>query len=87
MQEVLTQVEPGQSVFQLQYWLTLGPEAQNLPHSTLELQTTLVASLVSRHGRPTSLVWLTVQKSALKGMRNEVEDAVVLRLREVIAPR
>lgn len=49
-------------------------------------QTTLVASLVSRHGRPTPLVWLTVQKSALKGLRNEVEDAVVLRLREVIAP-
>jgi hypothetical protein len=30
------------------------------------------------------LVWMTVQKSALKGLRNEVEDAVVLRLRELI---
>jgi hypothetical protein len=47
-------------------------------------QTTLVASLITKHGRPTPLVWLTVQKSALKGLRNEVEDAVVLRLREVI---
>jgi hypothetical protein len=47
-------------------------------------QTTLVASLITKHGRPTPLVWLTVQKSALKGLRNEVEDAVVLRLRELI---
>jgi hypothetical protein len=47
-------------------------------------QTTLVASLVTLHGRPTPLVWLSVQKSTLKGLRNEVEDAVVLRLREVI---
>jgi hypothetical protein len=47
-------------------------------------QTTLVASLITKHGRPTPLVWLTVQKSALKGLRNEVEDAVVLRWRELI---
>jgi hypothetical protein len=47
-------------------------------------QTTLVASLITKHGRPTPLVWLTVQKSTLKGLRNEVEDAVVLRLRELI---
>ena len=47
-------------------------------------QTTLVASLITKHGRPTPLMWLTVQKSTLKGMRNEVEDAVVLRLRELI---
>lgn len=49
-------------------------------------QTTLVASLITKHGRPTPLVWMTVQKSALKGLRNEVEDAVVLRLRELIPP-
>jgi hypothetical protein len=47
-------------------------------------QTTLVASLITKHGRPTPLVWMTVQKSALKGLRNEVEDAVVLQLRELI---
>lgn len=46
--------------------------------------TTLVVSLVTGHGRSTPLVWLTVQKSLLKGMRNEVEDAVLVRLREVI---
>lgn len=49
-------------------------------------QTTLVAALKTRHGRSTPLVWLTVQKSALKGLRNEVEDSVLLRLRELIAP-
>jgi hypothetical protein len=47
-------------------------------------QTTLVVSLVTGHGRSTPLVWLTVQKSLLKGMRNEVEDAVLVRLRECI---
>jgi len=31
-------------------------------------------------------VWLTVHKSALKGMRNDAEDSVLLQLREVIAP-
>jgi hypothetical protein len=47
-------------------------------------QTTLVASLITKHGRPTPLVWMTVRKSALKGLRNEAEDTLVLRLREVI---
>jgi len=47
-------------------------------------QTTLVASLVTNHGRPTPLVWLTVQKSTLKGLRNDAEDGVILRLRELI---
>ncbi len=46
--------------------------------------TTLVASLMTKHGRPTPLVWMTVQKSALKGLRNEAEDTLVLRLRQVI---
>ncbi|WP_224242435.1 IS4 family transposase [Hyalangium gracile] len=49
-------------------------------------QTTLVAALKTRHGRSTPLVWLTVQKSALKGLRNAVEDCVLLRLRELIPP-
>jgi hypothetical protein len=50
-------------------------------------QTTLVASLVTKHGRPTPLVWLTVQKSTLKGWRNDVEDSVIIRLRELIPSR
>ncbi len=49
-------------------------------------QTTLVAALKTKHGRSTPLVWLSAQKSALKGVRNEVEDTLLLRLREVIAP-
>lgn len=49
-------------------------------------QTTLVAALKTRHGRSTPLVWMTVQKSALKGLRNDVEDSVLLRLHELIAP-
>jgi hypothetical protein len=47
-------------------------------------QTTLVASLVASHGRTTPLVWHTVEKSALAGMRNETEDFVLQRLREVV---
>ncbi|ATB42136.1 transposase [Cystobacter fuscus] len=50
-------------------------------------QTTLVASLVASHGRTTPLVWLTVEKSALEGMRNEVEDFVLNRLRQVVPER
>lgn len=46
--------------------------------------TTSVASLLTKHGRPTPLVWLTVHKSTLKGQRNDVEDTVLLRLRELI---
>jgi len=47
-------------------------------------QTTLVASLVASHGRTTPLVWLTVEKAALAGMRNDTEDFVLNRLREVV---
>lgn len=47
-------------------------------------QTTLVASLVASHGRTTPLVWHTVEKSALEGMRNDTEDFVLNRLREVV---
>lgn len=49
-------------------------------------QTTLVASLKTRHGRSTPLLWMTVPKSALKGVRNDVEDTLLVRLRECIAP-
>lgn len=47
-------------------------------------QTTLVASLVASHGRTTPLVWHTLEKSALEGMRNETEDFVLNRLRQVV---
>jgi hypothetical protein len=47
-------------------------------------QTTRVASLVASHGRTTPLVWHTLEKAALEGMRNETEDFVLQRLREVV---
>jgi hypothetical protein len=46
--------------------------------------TTLVASLVASHGRTTPLIWLTVEKASLAGMRNDTEDSVLNRLREVV---
>ena len=46
--------------------------------------TTLVASLVASHGRTTPRVWHTVEKAGLEGMRNDIEDFVLTRLREVV---
>jgi Transposase DDE domain len=45
---------------------------------------TIAAYLITTHGRATPLVWKTVTKSKLKDNRNEHEDAVLVRLREVI---
>lgn len=39
--------------------------------------TTLVASLITKHGRATPLLWKTVKKSALAGNRNGYEDALL----------
>lgn len=47
-------------------------------------QSTLVATLLTKHGRSTPLIWLTVKKDALKGRRAEYEDRVLARLRECI---
>lgn len=47
-------------------------------------QTTLVLSLVTRHGRATPLLWLTVDKATLKGRRNEYEDRCLSRFAEVL---
>ena len=47
-------------------------------------QTTLVVFLVASHGPTTPLMWLTVEKSALAGMRNDTEDFVLNRLRKVV---
>jgi hypothetical protein len=51
---------------------------------TADDQMTLVASLVTEHGRATPLVWFTVEKSTLRGLRALTEDTVLQRLREVI---
>jgi hypothetical protein len=49
-------------------------------------QSTLVLSLVTRHGRATPLLWLTVWKEELTGGRNDFEDACLLRLSQVLPP-
>jgi len=45
---------------------------------------TIALSLVTSHGRATPLVWQTVQKTQLKGRRNQYEDAVLQRLHDVL---
>ena len=47
-------------------------------------QTTLALKLVTRHGRATPLVWLSVFKDELKDARNAYEDASLRRLAEVL---
>ncbi|MFY2558291.1 IS4 family transposase [Corallococcus terminator] len=46
--------------------------------------TTLVASLVTTHGRSTPLLWMTLQKSVLKGNRAEAEDTLLLHLKHCV---
>ena len=43
-------------------------------------QTTLALNLVTRHGRATPLLWLTVSKDELKHRRNDYEDLCLSRL-------
>jgi len=47
-------------------------------------QATIMLSLLTRHGRATPLVWLTVDKSTLKNRRNAYEDQVLERLAKVL---
>jgi hypothetical protein len=49
-------------------------------------QSTIALHLITRHGRATPLLWKTVFKSELAGMRNEHEDMLLIRLREVLPP-
>lgn len=49
-------------------------------------QTTLAFHLVTRHGRATPLMWLTMLKDELKGQRNAIEDTCLARLAEVLPP-
>lgn len=49
-------------------------------------QCTLVASLVTSHGRTTPLIWKTHRKSELAGKRNEWEDELLSYLRELVPP-
>lgn len=47
-------------------------------------QTTLVLSMITSHGRATPLLWKTVVKSELNGCRNQHEDVLLERFREVL---
>ena len=47
-------------------------------------QATLALKLVTRHGRATPLIWLSVHKDELTDARNAYEDAAVRRLAEVL---
>jgi len=47
-------------------------------------QATIMLSLLTRHGRATPLLWLTVDKATLKEHRNAYEDRVLMRLSEVL---
>ncbi len=47
-------------------------------------QSTICLYLLTRHGRATPLIWKTVYKSDLAKRRNEFEDEVLMRLRELV---
>ena len=47
-------------------------------------QTTLSLNLITSHGRATPLLWKTFSKEGLKDHRNDYEDHVLLRLRELV---
>jgi len=49
-------------------------------------QSTIALHLVTKHGRATPLLWKSVMKSELKDWRNEHEDALLERFREVVPP-
>src|ERR1700757_536365 len=47
-------------------------------------QATLALSLITRHGRATPLLWLTVDKDELKDQRNAFEDLCLTRLKAIL---
>jgi hypothetical protein len=49
-----------------------------------DAQATVALNLVTRHGRATPLLWMTVDKFSLKDHRNEYEDKLLGRLKEVL---
>ncbi len=63
----------------LRHWVpfVVGPRSINVAMDWTEFdadgQATLMLSLLTRHGRATPLVWLTVDKAALKDRRNAYE--------------
>ena len=49
-------------------------------------QATIQISLVTSHGRATPLLWKTVSKKNLKNKRNDYEDELLCRFKEVLLP-
>jgi hypothetical protein len=47
-------------------------------------QATIALNLVTRHGRATPLLWLTVWKDELTEQRNDFEDACLVRLKQLV---
>ncbi len=47
-------------------------------------QSTLALHLITRHGRATPLLWLTVDKDELKNQRNDFEDLCLTRLKALL---
>jgi hypothetical protein len=45
---------------------------------------TIALSMITGHGRATPLMWKSVRKSTLKGRRNQYEDELLLRFKEVL---
>jgi hypothetical protein len=48
-------------------------------------QATLMLSMLTRHGRATPLLWLTVDTATLKNRRNEYEYQGLVRLADVVS--
>jgi hypothetical protein len=73
------------------YWVTyvVGPRqaimvALDWTDFDADAQATVALNLVTRHGRATPLLWMTVDKFSLKDHRNEYEDKLLARLQEVL---
>jgi hypothetical protein len=46
---------------------------------------TLVLSMITKHGRATPLMWRTIEKSTLKGKRNDYEDELLSDFAAIVA--
>jgi Transposase DDE domain len=67
-------VGPRQNITVAMDWTDFDPDN----HATIML------SMVTRHGRATPLIWLTVDKDTLKNQRNNYEDQVLRQLADAL---
>ena len=66
-------VGPRKDIMVAMDWTDFDADGQNL-----------ALKLVTRHGRATPLIWLSVLKDELKNARNDYEDACLRRVAEVL---